>query len=194
MAKSALHSLDTISKLLDLTPRRVQQLSKSGVIPKSARGRYELVSAVQGYIRYLRDRSIEAGIISIDVARQRKTAAEAELAEIELAKARAAVVRIEDVARQWESILGGVRTRFLALPTKLAPLVAVENKQKIVEEIISDGVYTALGQLVTGISDDAGSYGEPEPSAPIELGKVETATEDNDKSMGRQRKKTIAGS
>ena len=194
MAKSALHSLDTISKLLDLTPRRVQQLSKSGVIPKSARGRYELVSAVQGYIRYLRDRSIEAGIISIDVARQRKTAAEAELAEIELAKARAAVVLIDDVARQWESILGGVRTRFLALPTKLAPLVAVENKQKIVEEIISDGVYTALGQLVTGISDDAGSYGEPEPSAPIELGKVETATEDNDKPVGRQRKKTIAGS
>ena len=32
---------------------------------------------MQGYIRYLRDRSLEVGVVSINVARQRKTAAEA---------------------------------------------------------------------------------------------------------------------
>src|SRR3970282_753223 len=47
-----------ISKLLDLTPRRVQHLANEGVIPRAEKGRYELVPAVRGYIRYLRDRSI----------------------------------------------------------------------------------------------------------------------------------------
>ncbi len=44
-----------IARPLDLTERRVRQLSAEGVIPKAARGRYELVGAVQGYVRYLRE-------------------------------------------------------------------------------------------------------------------------------------------
>ena len=85
---------------------------------------------MQGYIRYLRDRSLEVGVVSINVARQRKTAAEAELAEIELAKARADVLGIEDVAKQWDAILTGVRTRLLAMPTKVAPMVTPSRSQK----------------------------------------------------------------
>lgn len=40
--------LAVIAKLLDLTERRVQQLSREGVIPKAERGRYDLVGAVKG--------------------------------------------------------------------------------------------------------------------------------------------------
>ena len=99
MSAPATHPLGTISKLLDLFERRVHQLSREGIIPKAQHRLYELVPAVQGYIRYLRYRSLEVGAVSIDVARQSKTAAEAELADIELAKARADVVAIDDVAK-----------------------------------------------------------------------------------------------
>ena len=103
MSAPATHPLGTISKLLDLSERRVHQLSRElsreGIIPKAQHRLYELVPAVQGYIRYLRYRSLEVGAVSIDVARQSKTAAEAELADIELAKARADVVAIDDVAK-----------------------------------------------------------------------------------------------
>ena len=105
MVAPATYPLGTISKLLDLSERRVQQLSREGVIPKAERGRYGLVGAVRGYVHYLRDRSIDSDVVSIDVARQRKTAAEAELAEIELAKARADVVSIDDVALQWDAVV-----------------------------------------------------------------------------------------
>ena len=44
-----------LAKLLDLTPRRVQQLGKQGVLKSEARGRYS-PSAVTDYIRYLRER------------------------------------------------------------------------------------------------------------------------------------------
>jgi phage terminase Nu1 subunit (DNA packaging protein) len=159
---SATHPLKTIATLLDLSERRVQQLSREGVIPKSERGRYELVPAVQGYVHYLRDRNINPEVISLDVARQRKTAAEAELAEIELAKARADVVSIEDVAKRWDSILSGVRARMLALPTKVAPMVTHENDQGIVKECIENVIHTALGELSAGLSDDAGGGNEPD--------------------------------
>jgi len=44
-----------IARLLDLSERRIQQLSREGVIPKAERGQYDLVGAVRGYVAYLRD-------------------------------------------------------------------------------------------------------------------------------------------
>ena len=35
----------------------MQQLTKDGVIPKSSRGKYELVPTVKGYINYLKGKS-----------------------------------------------------------------------------------------------------------------------------------------
>jgi len=194
MAAPATQPIKTIARLLDLSERRVQQLSREGVIPRSDRGRYELVGAVQGYIRYLRDRSLDVGVISIDVARQRKTAAEAEMAEIELARARADVVAIDDVQKQWDAILSGVRTRMLAVPTKVAPMVAVESDQSLVKEMIADGVHTALGELAAGLSDDPGSDEEPVRRAKKQSRKTEAATKTDNKRVVRPRKKAKPGS
>jgi len=49
-----------MAKLLDLSERRIQQLSREGIIPKSQRSRYELVGSVKGYIHYLRDLALKA--------------------------------------------------------------------------------------------------------------------------------------
>ena len=47
--------IESLAKLLDLTPRRVQQLAKEGVIPKPAtRGQYDIIPSVVAYIRHLR--------------------------------------------------------------------------------------------------------------------------------------------
>jgi|TARA_Y100000593_G_scaffold92489_1_gene184279 phage terminase Nu1 subunit (DNA packaging protein) len=190
MPDPATYPVSTICKLLDLSERRVQQLSRANVIPKTERGRYELVPAVRGYIAYLRERSLDVGVVSLDVARQRKAAAEAELSEIELAKARAAVVAIDDVAKQWESILSAVRTRMLTVPTKIAPLVAVENDQSMVKELIEDAVHSALGELASGISDGGGSEEEPTGSVKKQPDKNGSAAKANNKPVGRRRKKT----
>jgi phage terminase Nu1 subunit (DNA packaging protein) len=185
MSEQQVYPAKTIASLLDITERRVGQLVKEGIIPKTDRGRYQLFPVVQGYIKFLRERKLGKAVVSLDEARQRKLAAEAEMAEIELAKARADVVRVEDVARQWENILGDVRTRFLALPSKLAPVIAVENKQAIVKEMIEDGINTALGQLSAGISDDARGNGEFEQGDKVKPGEAGTTAETNDIAMGR---------
>ena len=195
MVAPATYPLGTISKLLDLSERRVQQLSREGVIPKAERGRYELVGAVRGYVHYLRDRSIDSDVVSIDVARQRKTAAEAELAEIELAKARADVVSINDVALQWDAVLGACRTRLLGVPTKVAPMVAVETDQSLVKDTLEDAIYTALGELAADwVSDEPGGDGEPKPSVQEQPSEDGPTAKTNDKRVGRPRKKTKSGS
>ena len=61
---AATYPVATIAKLLLLTERRVQQLTREGVLPRADRGRYELAPVVQAYVRYLRDRMLpsEAGL------------------------------------------------------------------------------------------------------------------------------------
>lgn len=53
--------VQTIASLLQLTPRRLQQLAKEGYIEVDDRGRYPLVGAVRGYIRYLKEHGRETG-------------------------------------------------------------------------------------------------------------------------------------
>ena len=44
-----------LSEILELSVRRIQQLAKSGTLPKQEkRNRYKLVESIQGYIKYLR--------------------------------------------------------------------------------------------------------------------------------------------
>jgi hypothetical protein len=81
---------ETIAQLLGLTPRRLQQLAAEGFIPRSERGLYPLVGAVQGYIRYLKEHSREANRSS---EHQR------------LARAQAVKVEMENYRRAGESVL-----------------------------------------------------------------------------------------
>ena len=57
---SATQPIGLIARLLDLSERRVQQLSREGVIPKAERGQYDLIGSVRGYVRYLRDQALKA--------------------------------------------------------------------------------------------------------------------------------------
>ena len=48
-----LYSTEIIANLLNLSERRVEQLTKKKIIPKAGRGVYDLGQTVQAYIRYL---------------------------------------------------------------------------------------------------------------------------------------------
>jgi len=112
-AESPTYPLKTIAKLLKLTERRVQQLAKSGIIPRAAHGRYDLVASVQGYIHYLQERAAGpatvAGAIDYHVEKARKTRAEADIAEMDAAKRKGEAIDAAEVKRAWMLILGEVR-------------------------------------------------------------------------------------
>lgn len=45
----------TLSRYLDMTPRRVQQLVTRGIIPRGKRGQYEIPLSIHAYIEHLHE-------------------------------------------------------------------------------------------------------------------------------------------
>ncbi|SMH50955.1 hypothetical protein SAMN05661107_2413 [Maritimibacter sp. HL-12] len=120
---SATQPIGVIAKLLDLSERRVQQLSREGVIPKAERGQYDLIGSVRGYVRYLRDQAARAQAGAPDYAaeRARFIRARADLAEMEAEEKRLSLIAADQIEAAWIAVLALLRTRLLALPDRLAP-------------------------------------------------------------------------
>lgn len=114
------YPVGTIAKLLLLTERRVQQLSAEGVIPKAERGRYELAPAVQGYIRFLQERSVQANSGPVDYHQEKAllTKAQRETAELELALLRGDVASVREFERVQSAIMATIRTNVLNVSSR----------------------------------------------------------------------------
>ena len=118
-----------IARLLDLSERRIQQLSREGVIPKAERGQYDLVAAVRGYVAYLRDLAVkaQAGAPDFGAERARLIKAKADLAEMEADGRRGELLPADAVEAAWTAVLARLRARLLVLPDRLAPLCHEET-------------------------------------------------------------------
>ncbi|MFM2089681.1 MAG: putative terminase small subunit, Nu1 [Planctomycetota bacterium] len=171
MSTAPTYPVDTIAKLLLLTPRRVQQLSADGVIPRAERGRYELAPAVQGYIRFLQERHLGAegddgGDATLAAEKLKKLAAERQMKEMERDEMAGTLQHRGAVAKVYGSRVAAARAKMLAIPKKLAPQLVDMSDPVEVETLIKAEVYAALRELGTPAQSeaDAGqptSAGEP---------------------------------
>ena len=143
------YPVTTISKLLLLTERRVQQLVKEGVIPKTERNRYELAPAVQGYIRYLQERMVGNTAQPLDYQNEksRLVRIQADKAQIELDHMNQTLVTTSEVAKEWESILNDMKSKILSIPTKAAPLVRDETNTSVIMDILQSFIDETLEEL-----------------------------------------------
>lgn len=179
------YPVSTIAKLLLITDRRVQQLSKEGVIPKTEHGRYQLAPAVQGYIRYLQDRSLGRPSAPEDFhsEKTRLVRLQADRAELEVSEMAGDLVRSQDVSREWYNAVSDCKGRLLSIPTKAAPIVAAETSAGACKKIIDDLVFEALEEL--------GSYGNSEREEADHQGhdSVEATTEADGEQLGGSKPK-----
>lgn len=173
-------SVDTIAKLLDMTPRRVQQLANEGIIPKPKdRGQYEIVPCVVGYIKHIKGMlNGEAGDLASE--KTRLTRAQAEKTEIETARLKGELVSLAGAERGWSALVGAFRAKMLTLPPRASPVV-VNKKEREVEQILTDMVYEALAELSNWKPDDDE---DAETSLVPGSGNSGTAASDNDQPMG----------
>ncbi len=146
---AATQSIGVIAKLLDLSERRVQQLSREGVIPKAERGQYDLVGSVRGYVRYLRDQALKAQAGAPDYAaeRARFIRARADLAEMEAKEKRRSLIAADQVEAAWIAVLALLRTRLLALPDRLAPQVFEQSTVGDTRNLIRAAIREVLDDL-----------------------------------------------
>ena len=102
------------------------------------------------YVVEQKRRSTTGGVIigsSYDEARTRKMNADAEIAEMELAKIRQELCSTQDVIKAWSDVLNACRAKFLALPTKIAPLLATEDDAAVVKDILEQQIHEALAEM-----------------------------------------------
>jgi phage terminase Nu1 subunit (DNA packaging protein) len=159
---SATQPIGVIAKLLDLSDRRVQQLSREGVIPKAERGQYDLIGSVRGYVRYLRDQALKAQAGAPDYAaeRARFIRARADLAEMEAEEKRGSLLAADQVETAWLAVLALVRTRLLALPDRLAPQAFEQSTVGDTRNLIRAAIREVLDDLA---QPDIQVDGSPEP-------------------------------
>ena len=84
---------------------------------------------------------------SYDEARTRKVNAEAEIAELELARVHGTLVLAADVVQAWEDVLGALKGKLLSIPTKAAPVVSAESDAALCQTILEDLMNEALEEL-----------------------------------------------
>lgn len=151
MASAQTFPLDTICKLLDLTPQRVAQLVNEGVIPRKERGRYELVPVVRGYIHYLRQRALkgDAKATGDDYAshRARLTKARADMAEMEREQMGNRLIPVHDVERAWCDVVANMRAKMLAIPTIAAADAQAAQTLAEAKQVLKERVHEALEEL-----------------------------------------------
>lgn len=145
------YPVGTIAALLMLTERRVQQLATEGVIPKAARGRFELAPAVQGYIKFLQERSIggDADTKKSLAAEQLKlAAARAALAEIELAERRGELLDAEEWRSLSATLVAEATSNLLNnLPVRIAAQAKAMKSEAKIKALVRDEVRQALSSL-----------------------------------------------
>ncbi|MEK9918966.1 MAG: hypothetical protein VW496_06200 [Pelagibacteraceae bacterium] len=121
-------------------------------------------------------------VIDLNQERARKTAAEAELAEIELEQKRNSLVPVSDVIDAWLELIAACKSRMLSMPAKLAPVVAVEDNPAICKRIIEEQTLEALDELARWIEQNAFAADAGDPVE--DSGSVSTAADTDSERVG----------
>lgn len=166
---------------LGITRQAVHKAEKSGRITRAANGLFDLASAKIQYRLHTdpeqqmrsfqqRPETPTAELVvaerppmeftgdaqALVAAKARREAAEAELAELELAEKRGQIMAVLDHRKILFEFARRVRDSILQVPSRAAPLVAAEGEQRACRRIIEAEIRAVLQQL---------SQVEPPPEA-----------------------------
>jgi len=147
---SGLISIGQAARLLMISEERIRQLQKQGYIPRAdRRGVVQLVGAVQGYLRYLKD----------DERRSAKSAADSRVRdaraleiELRIAERSRDLIPIEDALADMAEFAAAVRSELAGLPARLTRIV--DERHRIETE-----VYGVLARLSERAAEKAAALG-----------------------------------
>ena len=152
-------SIAQVAHHIGVSPKYVNDLINEGVIKRMPKAQYDLDECRQSYISRLRESAAgraNAGDLNLTDERARLAKEQADAKEMENAITRGELVYIEDVAKRVEVALSNVKTKLLAVPTKVAPEAAAADDAKEVQALIERHIIEALNELA-GINEaDAG--------------------------------------
>jgi hypothetical protein len=146
MKESPLSDVGTIAAALDISKRRVQQLTKEGVLTRAAKGKYDLAACICQYQNYYASNKV-VETDGIKSAKLRLLTAQADKAELELNSLSEKYVSAEELEFEWSSLVLAFRAKMLSMPSKLAMILAGASEPAKAHKILEDEIYDALTEL-----------------------------------------------
>lgn len=141
-----------LGKIIGVTERRVRQLAEEGILIRAAKGRYVLTDSLKAYILKLKismeskgeDPDVE---ISIDEEKAIHEKVKRQMSELKLKIMQGELHKSEDVKNVMTDMLMSVKTKLLAMPSKLAPMLVSRNDIGFVKDALNCEVIETLNEL-----------------------------------------------
>lgn len=151
-ASGDLISFEVAGRLLMIGPERVRQLIKAGYIQRPKPGYTTVVSAVQGYIRFLKDEDRKN---TKSHAASEAVKARADEINLRIAERRRDLIPQEDANLALDIVVGEVNKQFTGLPARITRDLRLrrdieaklnEAKAKIAEALAAGRVVAETGR------------------------------------------------
>ena len=134
-----------LADILGVADRTLRELAQRQVVMKKEKGVYLFKESVESYIRYLKNKNDKnQETVSEEL---RKKQADRELSEIKLEEKKGNLHEVAVVKKFVENMLVAFKQKARAIPTKLAPLLAVEKDKNKIEALIKKIIDDALREM-----------------------------------------------
>jgi len=142
MVKSS--NTSELAGLLMLTPQRVNQLAKEGIIKREADGKYDLPKAIEAFYIYKLKTDEELNFAQEHTLLER---AKRKKAEIELDQLEGTLLIATEVEQAMATMILTCKSRLLAIPSRCAPQLIGQRDMSKIASILKDEIYQALNEL-----------------------------------------------
>lgn len=136
-----------LATILDMTPRRVQQLANEG-LPSAGHNQWQVLPAIHWYISFLRSSQPQG---TIRQEKYRLERAKADKAEIEVALMRGDQLDKATVMGDNAKILSTLRIKLLGLSGRMASQLANIDQPARIKALINNEVRATLNQVAQGL-------------------------------------------
>lgn len=151
-----LYTVKAVAAWLDLTEARVRQLRKERIITEYKPGLYDLKTVNHEYINYLRKNNPDSETsVDYNTERAKLVRAKREAQELELRLRREELHEAAEIEQVMTDALVKFKTRLMAMPAKLSPILAKKKDQTEIFMIIKKAIDETLEEL----SDFRGVFG-----------------------------------
>jgi phage terminase Nu1 subunit (DNA packaging protein) len=136
--------VDTLMHWMCSGKRNIYNMT--GIIVKAGPNRFRLLPSLRNRINDLLKNG-SGNDADYEADKARKMSADADLAEIEAAKAAGKLIDTRLIRRRWESAVIACRTKLLTIPDRAAPKVIVAPSLEAAKKTLADEISDALESL-----------------------------------------------
>lgn len=143
-----MYTAAAVARRLDMTERNVRLLRDKGVLTEYKPGLYDLQTATVQYINFLRQKNPEAeDRVDYNTERAKLVRAKRESEELELQVRKNELHTTEDIEKALTDVLVNFRTKLMAIPAKLSPIMAKKKDQTEIFKLMKTAIDETLEEL-----------------------------------------------